>query len=103
MIGRLAREAVIVAARFVDPGWQAALDGTRPRLLALLADPDPRVRRAATLMVADGIRHPESVTALRHRWVVETDRATPADLVLAFGVVSGWAPEETLRTDLLRC
>ncbi|WP_370964830.1 HEAT repeat domain-containing protein [Amycolatopsis sp. cg9] len=101
LIGRLAREAVSVAAKFVDPGWQPALDLTRPRLLTLLADPDPRVRRAATLMVAGGIRHPEAVAALRHRWVVETDRTTRADLVLAFGVVSAWAPEEALRNELL--
>lgn len=101
LIGRLAREAVTVAARFVDPSWQPALDVTRPRLLALLADPNPRVRRAATLMVAYGIRHPESVAALRHRWVAETDRTTRADLALAFGVVSAWAPEDALRTELL--
>lgn len=101
LIGLLAREAVSIAPRFLDPGWQPALDTTRPRLLALLADPDPRVRRAATLMVADGIRHPEAVAALRHRWVVETDRSTRADLVLAFGVASTWAPQEALRTDLL--
>ncbi|WP_033442207.1 PBS lyase [Saccharothrix sp. NRRL B-16314] len=101
LIGRLAREAVIAQPRFVDPAWRPALDATRPRLLALLDDPDPGVRREVTLMLSDGVRHPESVEALRRRWRVETDRTTRCDLVLAFGVVLTWEPDEALRAELV--
>ncbi|MBB5800363.1 HEAT repeat protein [Saccharothrix ecbatanensis] len=101
VIGRLAREAVAVEPRFVDPAWQPALDAMRPRLLALLDDPDPEVRREATLMLSDGVRHPESVEALRRRWSAETDRTTRCDLVRAFGVVLTWAPDESLRAELV--
>ena len=101
LIGLLAREAVTAADKFVDRDWPAALEATGPRLLALLGDPDARVRRAATLLVADGIRHPDSVTALSRRWVVETDRVTRVDLVLAFGAVCTWMPDEALRADLV--
>lgn len=93
LIGWLAREAVAVDPGVVDPGWQPALDASRPRLLALLEDPDPLVRRKATLLVADGIRHPEAVQALRSRWEVEQDRVTRWDLVLALGTVCAWMPE----------
>lgn len=101
LIGLLAREALIVSGESVDRGWLPALDATRSRLLALLDDPDARVRRAATLFVAEGIRHPDSVTALRRRWAVEVDRVTRADLVLAFGTVCTWTSDEALRADLV--
>ncbi len=102
LIGRLAREATTVERRFLDAGWQPALDTARPRILALLDDPDPRVRREATLLVADGIRHPDAVRALRRRWEVETDRVTRWDLVLALGVVCARQPaDEPLRAALL--
>ena len=103
LIGRLAREAVIVQPRFLDTGWQPALDAARPRLLALLDDPDPRVRREATLLVGGGIRHPEAVRALRQRWRVETDRVTRWDLVLALGTAATWQQEDhELRAELVR-
>jgi HEAT repeat protein len=102
LIGRLAREAVIVQPRFLDARWQPALDAARPQLLALLDDPDPRVRREATLLVAGGIRHPEAVQALRQRWQVETDRVTRWDLVLAFGSAGRWQQDEGLRAELVR-
>ncbi|MEV1113770.1 HEAT repeat domain-containing protein [Actinosynnema sp. NPDC049800] len=103
LIGRLAREAFEVLPRFLDAGWSSALDEARPRLLDLLADPDPLVRREATVLVADGIRHPDAVAALRRRWQVEADRVTRWDLVQAFGVVC--AREESdapLRAELTR-
>jgi HEAT repeat protein len=101
LIGMLAREAVTAESRFVDSAWQPALDATRSRLLALLDDPDPRVRREATFLVADGIRHPESVQALRRRWGMETDRTTRCDLVLAFGTVCAWRQDESLHDELV--
>jgi HEAT repeat protein len=87
----------------VDAGWQPALNASRRRLLALLEDPDPRVRREATLLAADGIRHPETVEALRRRWLVEADRVTRWDLVLALGTARCWAQDGgVLRADLER-
>lgn len=102
LIGRLAREAVTVGRRYVDRGWQPALDAVRPRVLALLADPDPEVRREATLLAAEGVRHPDTVTALWQRWRVETDRVTRWDLVLALGTVHAWQPDEQCHAELVR-
>ncbi|WP_155542412.1 HEAT repeat domain-containing protein [Amycolatopsis camponoti] len=101
LIRLLAGEAVTAAEKWVAPGWQRALDDARPRLLALLDDADPRVRRETTLLAAEGIRHPESELALRRRWERETDRTTRADLVLALGTVQTWAPTEALRAELV--
>ncbi|RSN22471.1 PBS lyase [Amycolatopsis sp. WAC 04169] len=94
LISWLAGEAVEVSERFVDAGWRPALDRVRPRLLALLDDADPAVRRAAISLVADGIRHPESIVMLRRRWTVETDRTIRIDLVGALGVVFAWSQDE---------
>ncbi|MEU0790673.1 hypothetical protein ABZ342_11445 [Amycolatopsis sp. NPDC005961] len=52
LIRLLAGEAVTAAEKWVAPGWQRALDGARPRLLALLDDADPRVRRETTVLAA---------------------------------------------------
>ncbi|UGT44281.1 hypothetical protein LTV02_13175 [Nocardia yamanashiensis] len=101
LIGLLAREAVTVSGEFVDREWLPALDAVRPQLLTLLGDPDVLVRRHATLLVAEGIRHPDSVAALRRRWAVEVDRATRADLVLAFGAACTWASDAALRAELV--
>lgn len=102
LIGRLAREAATVRRRYVDPGWQPALDAVRPRVLALLADPDPVVRREATFLAAEGVRHPDTVTALWQRWREETDRVTRWDLVLAFGVAHAWQPDDECHAELVR-
>ncbi|MEO6087823.1 MAG: HEAT repeat domain-containing protein [Umezawaea sp.] len=101
LIGRLACEAVVVAPRFLDAGWQPALDAVRPRLLALLHDPDPLVRRETTVLVADGIRHHSSVAAVARRWRVETDPTTRIDLVLAMGTMCAREPIEWLHAELV--
>ncbi|MDQ1647803.1 MAG: hypothetical protein QOJ50_3987, partial [Cryptosporangiaceae bacterium] len=86
LIGWIAREATAVAPRFLDAGWPDALALAVPRILALLADPDPGVRRQATLLVAGGgLPSAVAVAALRARWRVEPDRVTRWDLVLALG------------------
>lgn len=99
LIWLLAREGATVDAEHVAAGWPAALDGVRARLLALLADPDPRVRRAATLVAGDGLRHPDAAGALRERLVVERDPATRLDIVLAMGAAAAW--HESLRAELV--
>lgn len=101
LISWLAGEAAELSERLVDPGWWPALDRVRPRLLALLDDADPAVRRSAISLVADGIRHPESVAMLRRRWTVETDRTIWIDLVCALGAVFAWSQDEVLG-DCLR-
>ncbi|MFJ8912719.1 HEAT repeat domain-containing protein [Amycolatopsis sp. NPDC102389] len=100
LIGLLAREAVTISERFADSGWWPALDSVRPRLLDLLGDPDPAVRRAALLLAAEGIRHPESVAMLHRRWTMETDPAIRIDVVLAMGAVLTWSQDEVLRERL---
>ncbi|MCP2094848.1 MULTISPECIES: HEAT repeat domain-containing protein [Actinosynnema] len=85
-----AREQVVRLIRQIaergqpDAAWSAAVDGVRPRLLALLADPDPLVRRQ-TGRLASCLGRPEAVAALRERWDVETDRRVRCDLVRALG------------------
>ncbi|ATE55278.1 HEAT repeat domain-containing protein [Actinosynnema pretiosum] len=63
-----------------SPAWQAL----EPRLTALLADDDLRVRRHATRLVASAVRGRGPV--LRARWDVETDRGVRHDLARSFGV-----------------
>ncbi len=92
VIWRLAHEATIIEPRFLHSAWQPALDAVRPRLLALLDDPDPAVRREATLLAGHGITHPDAVLALRRRWQIEADRVTRWDLALAFGAVCARDP-----------
>jgi HEAT repeat protein len=101
LIGGLAREAVVVEPRFLDAGWRTALEAARPRLLALLHDPDPLVRRETTVLVADGIRHPSSVAAVERRWRGETDLTTRIDLVLAMGAMCAREPVESLHAELV--
>ncbi len=103
VIWRLAHEATIIEPRFLDGTWRPALDAARPRLLALLEDPDPAVRREATLLAGKGIPHPDAVLALRRRWHAETDRVTRWDLALAFGAVCARDPGDVaLRAELER-
>ncbi|MBP2478814.1 HEAT repeat protein [Crossiella equi] len=100
LLGYVAREAVAPEVGFVDDGWEAALAAERSRVLALLADPDPLVRREVTVLVAEWVRHPDSVVALRERWRVEADRVTRWDLALAVGAALTWQPGEDLRAEL---
>ena len=85
-IGRFVNEAAIVQDRFVDEEWPDAVDRALPRMLALLTDPDPAVRREATWLVSRrGLPAEVVVPALRERWLIEDDPVTRRDLVLAFG------------------
>ncbi|MFI9382080.1 HEAT repeat domain-containing protein [Kutzneria sp. NPDC052558] len=96
-----ARAAMESPAAMVDEGWWPALDAARPTLLRLLDDWDPVMRRKATLLVADGIHHPEAIAALRHRLAVENDRVTKADVVLALGAAYTWSGDEGAHADLV--
>ena len=86
LIWRLAEVGATAEQRFVDPGWRETLAAARARMLALLDDADPRVRREAiVLVVTSEVPHAEAEAALWRRWLQEDDRVTRWDLVLAFG------------------
>ena len=73
----------------VDPAWPAALLAVTPGLLALLADEDPQVRRAATFPGRD--RRPDSdqaVAGLRARLEAEPDPAIRYDVTVALATAA---------------
>ncbi|GGX28932.1 HEAT repeat domain-containing protein [Streptomyces lomondensis] len=86
LVSMLAAEAAQVPARSKDPGWAPAWERALPDVLALLADPDPRIRRGAADTIAD-CESPGEATlpALLRCWHTEDDLATRLDLVLALG------------------
>ncbi|KHD72011.1 HEAT repeat domain-containing protein [Actinoplanes utahensis] len=86
LIGEFVDEAARVEPEWVDTAWPEALERAAPRLIALLDDPDPAVRReAARVAGTDAMRRPEMAAALRRRWRAEEDRVTRWDLISAFG------------------
>ncbi|GAB2917084.1 HEAT repeat domain-containing protein [Streptomyces heilongjiangensis] len=86
LVGRLAAEAGRAEARFLDPRWSAAWERHLPDVLALLADPEPEIRRAAADVIGD-CAYPgdQALPALLSRWHAESDPVTRLDLVLALG------------------
>ncbi|MEU4420839.1 hypothetical protein AB0F81_09440 [Actinoplanes sp. NPDC024001] len=102
LVARLVDEASIVEARFVDQDWPGAVEPAVPRMLALLDDPDPQVRREATYLVSrPGLPAGTAVAALTQRWRTETDRITRRDLALALGALLARDPsEDSLRSEL---
>ncbi|MFF7259154.1 HEAT repeat domain-containing protein [Streptomyces sp. NPDC008159] len=86
LVGRLAAEAGRVEARFLDPHWSAAWERHLPDVLALLADPEPEIRRAAADVIgACADPGEDALPALLSRWHAESDPVTRLDLVLALG------------------
>ncbi|MGW6928757.1 HEAT repeat domain-containing protein [Lentzea sp. NPDC054927] len=84
LIGKLARTAREAQPEFVTPEWPAAWSTALPRLLSLLADPDPLVRRQIAFPLAQAHEHAQLVTAaLLARWQEEPDDATRLGFVLA--------------------
>ncbi|WP_406465416.1 hypothetical protein OHB07_31550 [Streptomyces sp. NBC_00111] len=86
LVSRLVSEAVLVAEKWVDPGWPSAWERAFPEVLVLLDAPEPEIRRAATDVIGS-CRSPGELTlpALLRRWEAEDDPATRLDLVLALG------------------
>lgn len=102
LVAVLAAEAGKVEERYVAPGWTAAWERALPEVLALLADPEPAVRRAAADIVADCTSPGEAVLpALLDRWRAETDPATRLDLVLALGTAIRREPPGPRAADAL--
>jgi HEAT repeat protein len=97
LIADLVEVSTRVQPRFVHDGWPAALDRELPRLLTLLADDDPQVRRES-IRLASLLSAEEAAAVLLARWPDETDRIAQRDLVLALGRVAGRAPNDTVTT-----
>ncbi|MFD0522271.1 HEAT repeat domain-containing protein [Paractinoplanes durhamensis] len=88
LIRDLVHEAGTVEPKWVDKAWPAALEQAFPRLITLIDDPDPEVRREATrLLSRAGLPQPAVTAAIRRRWQVEQDRITRWDLIAALGVL----------------
>ncbi|MFF0311154.1 hypothetical protein ACFYSC_27305 [Streptosporangium sp. NPDC004379] len=89
LVGEHATNAVHAVHEDVDPGWAPAWDAAVPRLLALLDDPDPAVRRALTEPLSAAVTFADLVApALRRRWAAEQDRAVRLSSVIAVGFLT---------------
>lgn len=104
LIYRLAKVATTAEQRFIDPGWAPAATHAGPRMLALLADEDPAVRREAILLVvAGGLSSADVAAAMWRRSRDEQDRVTRWDLVLGFGAMLADHPDAVeIRIELTR-
>ncbi|MDX8141936.1 HEAT repeat domain-containing protein [Lentzea sp. BCCO 10_0061] len=83
-IGDLAQTARKADPEYVNAAWPTAWQEALPRLLDLLSDPDPVVRRAAASplgQAADQVAH--VLPALLARWHEELDEAARLKYVLA--------------------
>lgn len=100
-IGRLACEARDAGPHAIAGGWTAAWDQAVPRLIALLDDADPRVRRTVTPVLEEAVTHADTVVgALRDRWPGQ-DRVARLDQVLAVGSLARSLTVATLPETLL--
>jgi HEAT repeat len=86
LLGNLVAVARTAEPRWVDAGWGAAWQAAHTRLLPLLNDPDPMVRRAATEALSHDIDPAgDALRALRARWDREADPPARLELILAVG------------------
>lgn len=101
IVGSLARTAREVASYRIADGWARAWAGAVPRLLVLLDDDDPHVRRAVTSVLVEAVTHADVVVgAIRDRWSAQ-DRSSRLDQVLSVGSLAGALTAETLPETLL--
>jgi hypothetical protein len=100
LIGNLAQAGAESEARFVDAGWGAAWERAVPRLLGLLADPDPAARRGCLFPLSyAGAGTTEELWAARER---EEDPATRIALLDALSELSLQHPHEASPVRRLR-
>lgn len=98
----LADTAALVAPERVDPAWGPAWERALPDLLQLLADPEPRIRRAAIDAVGRCASPGElTLPALLAQWDAERDPATRLDLALALGCAALRRPTGDRDTEAL--
>ncbi|MFD0736134.1 hypothetical protein [Planotetraspora mira] len=101
IVGSLALTAREVAARWIADGWAEAWAEAVPRLLVLLDDGDPKVRRAATSVLEEAVAWAdEVVAAIRRRWSAQ-DGVTRLDQVLVVGSLARSLTAATLPETLL--
>lgn len=96
LVRMLAEAGRVSKPQFVDEGWASALRAVQPRIVALVSDALPGVRRVAVTLVADetsDVR--EAADTLLYRLRVEDDVTTVLDVLLALGRLS--ARDESLR------
>ncbi|MET7699455.1 hypothetical protein [Streptomyces sp. NPDC005485] len=74
----MVRTAATAEPHLVDKGWATAWEHHRPAILALLADPDPEVRRSALSLAGDA-------APLLERRRAETDPTLRVSVLLALG------------------
>ncbi|MFY1652959.1 hypothetical protein ACN27J_18975 [Solwaraspora sp. WMMB762] len=86
LVGDLARAARRAKPRFVDAAWPAAWARDLVRLVALLDDGDPQVRRQVGFPLAQTVVGADVVLqAVRRRWEVEDDAAVRIGLLATAG------------------
>jgi HEAT repeat protein len=95
----LVREAVLVQSRFLDDDWPATLHRELPRLLELLSDADPVIRRAMAYQ-AGALPVDEALAVLMDTWAIESDRITQRDIVLSLGDLVARAPATTATEEV---
>ncbi|MFI0895597.1 HEAT repeat domain-containing protein [Streptomyces sp. NPDC020983] len=102
-VEQLAWTAADAEPRFVDAGWPAAWTGCRPVLVALLADADPAVRRAAVDVLALAPEPAaDTLSLLRGLWERDADHPARVAALAALGQVALAAgPDEARRTTVL--
>jgi hypothetical protein len=94
LIASLVSVANTAEARFIDEGWEAAFEPEMPRLLAVLMDDDPVVRRAGAVLARE-LPAEQAMAAVLARWPQEPDRVTRWDLALALGGLAARATDAT--------
>lgn len=101
IVGRLAWTAREVAPFRVAGGWAEAWEAAVPRLIALLDDEDPHLRRASASVLEQAVTHADVVvSALRDRWHAQ-DRSTRLDQILIIGSLAGSLTAVTLPETLI--
>ncbi|MFC9285929.1 HEAT repeat domain-containing protein [Streptomyces sp. NPDC057052] len=101
LVAMLAAEAGRVEARFLDPGWASAWERALPKLLRLLDDPEPEIRRAtADVLGACGSPGELILPGLLRSWETEDDPVTRLELVLALGHAALRAPAGPRRAEV---
>ncbi|MCY9784489.1 HEAT repeat domain-containing protein [Nocardiopsis sp. EMB25] len=93
LVARLVSESRLVEEGFLDPAWPAAWERALPKVLDLLRDRRPRIRRAAAEVVRECADPGEAVLEpLLRCWEAETDPVTRLDLLLALGAAAHREP-----------
>ena len=89
LLDSLSRAAATAEPHLVDEGWPAAWERHRPAVLALLADPDPEVRRGSLALAG--------VAPLLERWRAETDPTLRLPVLLALGEAAAAPGADTVE------